>query len=312
MSLPLTDEFEHLWTEALEKYKNQTDVDPLRDGIAQRIGACNSTDDVVNVLDQEMHRFKDFRAEDSRWGKLRNQVLKPVIDVILRINDVAAETASSLVGHPPSDRLLFFLADWYHSPLLEERLLSSPSGFYFRYTSVTISSCPSPDSLMAESQATKGVSERYDALLELFEELNRYLDGLSVRLSKPITLGKASRKIAIAIFVELMNVLTLTMKLLKPRKLKRLCEDASHSFIHSYSHSLCFQDHYWQSVMGNRDVQSALVHLRLLTVLEIRAMSAETQVVTSATLEATTNILQELELSMAGRWMPHSRRVFLA
>jgi hypothetical protein len=108
MSLQLMEEFDQLWTDALEMFKKQTGVDPLRDGIAQRIGACNSTDDVVNVLDQEMCRFKDFRAEDSRWGKLRNQVLKPVIDVILRINDVAAETASSLVSRLHGDRFLSF------------------------------------------------------------------------------------------------------------------------------------------------------------------------------------------------------------
>jgi hypothetical protein len=53
--------------------------------------------------------------------------------------------------------------------------------------------------------------------------------------------------------------------------------------------------------MSNRDVQNALARLRLLTVLEIRAMSAETQVITTATLEATANILQDLEVSMAGR-----------
>jgi hypothetical protein len=108
MSLPATDEFGQLWTDALEKYKKQTDVDLLKEEIAQQIGACNSADDVVHVLDHEIHAFKEFRAEDSRWGKLRNQVLKPLIDVVLRINDVAAETASSLVSGPPNNYLLSF------------------------------------------------------------------------------------------------------------------------------------------------------------------------------------------------------------
>jgi hypothetical protein len=97
MSASTTDEFARLWADALEKYKKQTGVDPLRVEVARRIQDCNSTDAVVVVLDDEMLKFKDFRAEDSRWGRLRNQYIKPVIDVVLGINDAAAGAASTLV-----------------------------------------------------------------------------------------------------------------------------------------------------------------------------------------------------------------------
>jgi hypothetical protein len=67
-------------------------------------------------------------------------------------------------------------------------------------------------------QATKGVSERYDALCELFEELHRYLDRLKVRITEPGTLGPASRKVAVDILAHLLTVLSLARKLLNSKK----------------------------------------------------------------------------------------------
>jgi hypothetical protein len=47
-------------------------------------------------------------------------------------------------------------------------------------------------------------------------------------------------------------------------------------------------------------MQDALAHLRELIVLETRAIAAETQVISTATLEAAGSILQQLEASMEG------------
>jgi hypothetical protein len=69
-------------------------------------------------------------------------------------------------------------------------------------------------------QATKGVSERYDALCELFEELHRYLDRLDVRITQPGTLGPASKKIAIDILAHLLFILALARKLLKSKRMR--------------------------------------------------------------------------------------------
>jgi hypothetical protein len=83
------------------------------------------------------------------------------------------------------------------------------------------------------------VSERYDALCELFEELHRYLDRLKVRLTEPGTLGPASRKIAVDILAHLLVILGLAKKLLKSKRwhLARISERRSFLACHTCSPS---------------------------------------------------------------------------
>ena len=71
---------------------------------------------------------------------------------------------------------------------------------------------------MTKSQATKGVSDRYDSLLELFSQLSDYLLRLSTRLEAQTGLSAAARKNALDILVHLLHVLGLATKLIKKNK----------------------------------------------------------------------------------------------
>jgi hypothetical protein len=93
----ITDEFAKLWANAHAKFKEETGVDPHTDGLATQLAGCKTSDDVLAKLDDEMKKFEDFRAEDSRWGRLRSDFIKPLIDIVLSVNDVAAEAASTVV-----------------------------------------------------------------------------------------------------------------------------------------------------------------------------------------------------------------------
>jgi hypothetical protein len=99
MSTPsaLPNEFTELWNDALAKFKESTGVDPLTDKLASPIASCKDADEVMIRLDDEMEAFESFRAEDSRWGKLRNNYIKPLVDFVLTVNDVAGEAASAFV-----------------------------------------------------------------------------------------------------------------------------------------------------------------------------------------------------------------------
>jgi hypothetical protein len=97
---PAPDEFAQPWVDAHAKFKKSTGVDPSTDHLAKPMASCKTADEVLDKLDDEMEAFKDFRAEDSRWGKLRNNYIKPLIDSLLTINDAAGEAASALVSIP--------------------------------------------------------------------------------------------------------------------------------------------------------------------------------------------------------------------
>ncbi|KAJ7610330.1 hypothetical protein B0H17DRAFT_15719 [Mycena rosella] len=93
-------DFDALWTDALNKYSEETGSDLLRSDYAQLFDDCDSVDTVVDALEEEMENFKKFRADDSKWATLRNK-LKPVVRFLLLFNDAVAEAASS---HTPGGR----------------------------------------------------------------------------------------------------------------------------------------------------------------------------------------------------------------
>ncbi|KZV72485.1 hypothetical protein PENSPDRAFT_683711 [Peniophora sp. CONT] len=98
-------------------------------------------------------------------------------------------------------------------------------------------------------QATNGVRDRWDVLVGLFEKLNFFLESLSVRLAIPSGIGPATKTIAITILAHLLEIFSIATKL--------------------FSHGT------WRARL---EMQGALERLRTLTDLEVRAITAETQV----------------------------------
>jgi hypothetical protein len=74
------------------------------------------------------------------------------------------------------------------------------------------------------SKAMKGVSQRYDALIQLFGTMAAYIKRLNVRLEPPVRITPASRKIAVKILIEILQILVLAKSIIseKPGFLDRL------------------------------------------------------------------------------------------
>ncbi|KZV62474.1 hypothetical protein PENSPDRAFT_617840, partial [Peniophora sp. CONT] len=211
-----------LWTKALENYKNKTGMDPLTHPLTKDLADRKSEDEILQLFETKMQEFESFRASDSRWGKLRNVYLKPAVEVILSLNDALAETASYFPIVPGGKAIFVAFG----------ALLS----------------------------ATKGVTKRYDALINLFEEIPFFLDSVRVRNSNPLSWGVLSQKIVILIFAHLLDVFALALKLMRTVFGANVLQRAVH---------------LGQTLTGNTDMQDALKRLNRLTNLEIRAMAAE-------------------------------------
>ncbi|KZV75910.1 hypothetical protein PENSPDRAFT_15420, partial [Peniophora sp. CONT] len=230
-------DFGLLWSDAIQTFNAQLGADDTIGGLTSQLLKCRSAEDVVAVMEQTLNTFNEFRTGDAHWKMLRNK-LKPVIEVVIRLNDAVAEAAAYFPAVPGGKAI--FVA---FGVLL---------------------------------QATKGVSERFDALKDLFDELLSFLDA---RLVGNITLGRATAKTTVSILAHLLHVFTLAMKLMKPKKMKRF-------------------GHFMQSMIGNRDMQTALQRLRQLTALDqyamtvdMHAMTSDTHTITSATHDAAKNTL---------------------
>jgi hypothetical protein len=67
------------------------------------------------------------------------------------------------------------------------------------------------------SKATKGVSQRYDALIQLFDTMAAYIERLNVRLQPPVRIIPASRKLAVKILVEILQILVLAKSIISEK-----------------------------------------------------------------------------------------------
>ena len=83
-----------LWLRALKDYKDKTDIDLMSHPLASFLAAPNSPD---SICDAFQTRMKDFRASHSKWGKFRNDYVKPIVELLLVVNKAAGEIASHFV-----------------------------------------------------------------------------------------------------------------------------------------------------------------------------------------------------------------------
>ncbi|KZV60178.1 hypothetical protein PENSPDRAFT_760153 [Peniophora sp. CONT] len=215
--------FMTLWAEAMRKFQQSADVaSTLWESAYSGLSRCTSADDVLRSLDDTMRKVKTFNAVDSSWKSVRNKYLKPAIQVLLLLNDAIAEFASHFPTVPGGKAI--FVA---FGVLL---------------------------------QATNGISERCDILIGLFEQLNSFLERLSIRLVTPSALGPASKTIAITILAHLLDIFLIATKLFsQPAWRTRLTL-------------------YRQALTKDKEMVNALDRLRALTDLELRAIAAETQI----------------------------------
>lgn len=205
------DMFNQLWSDALRKYADRTRIDLTRHSLLEPLSACTSPEDICIVFEDKMKQFANFRASDSKWGKLRNTYIKPAVEVLQLLTSSLKEIADLVVS--PFGRAIYRQRDspchlhslWYQVV----RSSSLPSALCCWYVLCGYGS----KCTQLVMQATKGVSDRYDALISLFEEINSFLDSLRVRTPKRENWGPASRNIATTILAHLLEVYALATKL---------------------------------------------------------------------------------------------------
>lgn len=159
-------------------------------------------------------------------------------------------------------------------------------------------SCGVTSRLIGAIQATKGVSKRYDALMDLFEEVPFFIDSARYQESNPRSWGDASQNITVAIFVHILDVFAIALKLMKTAfggtVFARLGGDGCFAFTVCSVLTELTLAHYGKSLVGESDMQDALGRLRRLTELHSRALVTETRADAAENLEVTNALLGNL------------------
>jgi hypothetical protein len=140
--------------------------------------------------------------------------------------------------------------------------------------------------LTLDLKAAKGVSDEYDALIELLENFERYIRRLQVFTTIPRALGK----ILVEIMVELLGVLTLTTRQINEGRFSESAlSDTSHLAQH---HTEKFAKKLF---LGENDVEEVLQRLDRLTEEELRMTATQTLEVVNGLFKDMKTVIDGME-----------------
>jgi hypothetical protein len=135
-------------------------------------------------------------------------------------------------------------------------------------------------------QAVKGFNDSYDALVDLLESIEHFLNRLDIYTKIPPTV--AMTEIVVKILVELLSTLALATKQIKQGK-------PSESVFGEVFHYLaqCDAEKFVKKLLGEKDVEAVLQRLDRLT-------QDEAQLTAAQTLEVVYGLIQNMRVVMDG------------
>ena len=202
--------FQSLFDVALQDYENQTGTKLADHPLAKQLEACDSVDTVTAFLQGRARAFREFRGEDGKFMRS----LKRVVHVLftLSTNPALAESIGLVVrlkialGTPLSLHMLNS-----HSHQQRQYSLDSPS--YSPYAPSLVPCVHFCALWVPLLQAIKDTTASYDALVDLLESMEGFLNRLGIYTKFSLTPIMA--EIIVKIMVELLSTLAVTTKQLE-------------------------------------------------------------------------------------------------
>ena len=258
--------FPSLFDAALREYHGKTGKDIETDPLTARLLHCDSSDAVLDILQEQAHAFDQYRNGDWKVQLMRR--LKPTVDILLGLSTsgVFGEGIGLVRLTKSMYRILFrtFIHDPAEGSTSKSdicRCWSSTCSVYL----IWLAWICSPD--IQTFQAAKGVSDSYDALTSLFECFEHYLTRLKVFTEIPSSVGG----ILVKIMAELLAVLALATQQIKQGRVGE--------FMLANSKPCLTQHHavkFAKKLLGENDIEVVLQRLDRLTVEESRMTAAQT------------------------------------
>lgn len=232
-----TSSFETIFNAALANYTKQTGKDLRNHPLASKIDSSDGPDSILDIFQEQAQAFEEFRRGDTKLFKL----LRPVVNVLhaLSTEDVLRHS----VSHVSPTMLLI-----NHSQCLNAlsprrfrtRSQFSPLSGYF-YPCVSPSLSPPHSLSQSKLQTAKYVRASYDALVDIFECTENFLNRLTIYTK--ISPTPDMTEMVTKIMVELLSVLALATKQINQGRFSTM-------FILVYNHS---------SLTRNREVRKEIV-----------------------------------------------------
>ena len=209
--------FQALLESPLQEYEKKAGV-PLadsEDSLAVRIQRCQSIDDITALLQIKTQAFNDFRQRDRIFKSI-----KATVSILTPISAVASVADDAgLVRLKALKTCLAFLTFCFSQKLLPHaKAMYSTLG-------IILDVCTIPRFIrrypfdVGVNQAAKGVITSCDALAEMLESIEHFINRLSIYAEMSHSM-LAVDEIAVKLMVELISTLALVTRKLKKRRLR--------------------------------------------------------------------------------------------
>jgi hypothetical protein len=252
-------QFYDLFDAALKEYNQKTGIDIVTDPLTATLLDCDSSDEILDILQEQAHAFT--HNGDGPVQLMRQ--LKPTVDILLGLS------SSGVFGKGFGlVRLMKSICSLWMFTIALQRYL--PAKMIFTGVGLLLAVCRPSSGLCCgfDNQilkAAKGVSTNYDAIIEIFECFEHFLDHLKVFTKITSAMGELLAKI----MVEMLGVLALaTQQINQGRFSKFVVADASHSANHD-------SEKFTKKLLAENDVQTMLQRLDRLTTEESRMTATQ-------------------------------------
>ncbi len=253
--------FQALFESALQAYEQQTSITLAEHPLALQLQSCDSVESIIALLLDQTRSFSNFRESD--------RIIKSIKATVSILNPLSV--ATSFVGtfglvcqNECADSHLHIL-DWFCRHSHPRKQYRPVSQSYLLYVPFSTCTCRCPCDVHV-NQAANGVVSSWDALVELLESIDHFLNRLDMYTRIPHTL--ALDEIVIKIMVELLSTLALATRELKQGR-------SSESVLAGRVTLLSTTVKFVKKVFGEKDVDAVLQRLDRLTQDEARTTAAQ-------------------------------------
>lgn len=207
--------FQLLLNVALQNYTNRTGLKLLDHPFARQLETRGSVDSIYSLLQELVRGFRGFRED----GK----IMKPLKCAVHVLHGLSTSTA---LGEGIGLVRRMYPIVFFSPPDVYSKATPTRKGSVCCFRNLTYRKLLSPFLCsyayhIPGYQAARDVSTSYDALVELFESIERFLRRLDVYTRIPLTAAMAD--IVIKILTEVLTTLALATKQVKEGRLSQSC-----------------------------------------------------------------------------------------
>jgi len=200
--------FQALFESALRAYERKTGITLVQHPLAVKLQSCHFVEDVTALLEGQAKAFSDFQANDRI-----TKAIKTTVSILTTLSDAASlADAVGLVRQESTDGM-YHILDWFFQTLFPPaKAIQAGLAILLDVCAVLYFICRYHFDIQV-NQAAKGTISSGDALVDLLESIEQFVNRLDLYTRIPLT--PAMVEIVVKIMVELLSTLALVTKELK-------------------------------------------------------------------------------------------------